>query len=276
MKEGNITKNSFYSQILKMDWEYNVYLPPDYDSSKKYNLIYMLHGALDTSSGWISHGVAFQSLNNAINNNIIEPTIAIFPDGSPNTIDSWYINSRVFNMQDAFEKELFPHIEKAYLVKDNRNSRCIGGLSMGGYGALRFALRNANYFGSVFALSPAVFDYFSDDMKKMHTMPNLPENSMEKMFLNVYTDNNSNIDEKFWHDNNYKGLWHEYESSQSPLKIFVSNGTWDSLTLIEHTRILDNFLKEKNANYVYIEQKYLEHSWGAWATILPEVLKYIF
>ncbi len=276
MLEGTLEKKSFHSDILNLDWQYNVYLPAGYDENQKYNLVYMLHGAEDTHNHWISHGVAYQTLNIAIETKTIEPTIAVFPDGSPEGKDSWYINSRVYNMEDAFEHELFTHIEKEYSIKDDRKYKAIGGLSMGGYGALRFGLRNPEYFGSVFALSPAVFDNMSDDMKRMIYNPNASENSMEKMFLNIFADDNGKIDENMWHSLNYKALWNDYETKSSPIRFLISNGTGDTLTPLEHSRILDNFLKEKNAEYVYVEQKYLEHSWGAWSNILPGVLNYIF
>ncbi len=179
-------------------------------------------------------------------------------------------------MQEAFEKELFTHIEKEYSIKEDRKYHAIGGLSMGGYGALRFALCNPEYFGSVFALSPAIFDNLSDDMKKMIYNPNASENSMEKMFLNIFADCNGKIDEDMWHSLNYKSLWNDYESKSMPVKFFVSNGTGDTLKTLEHSRILDDFLKEKNAEYIYVEQKYLEHNWGAWSSVLPGALNYIF
>ncbi len=273
MKKGIIENKSFYSKILNLKWEYNIYLPYEYDNNKKYNLIYMLHGASDDHHSWIKKGAAYQTLNNAIEANIIEPTIVIFPSGSPNTKDSWYVNSNVYKMQDAFEKELFSHIEETYSIKEGRENHSIGGLSMGGYGALRFALRNPNYFSSVFSLSPAIFDYITDDMKKIAYSPKIVEDSFEHMFLNIY--GNPIIDEKLWHSLNYKALWNEYVKKQIPLKFFVSNGTLDTATPIEHTRIFDDFLKEKKTEHVYIEQKYLEHSWGAWAIILPDVLQYI-
>ncbi len=276
MLEGKLIKESFNSDILNTNLPYNIYLPANYDENKKYNLIYMLHGAEDTHNHWITHGVAYQTLNMVIDVQDIEPTIVVFPEGSPEAKDSWYINSRMFNMQDVYEKELFTHIENKYPIKDDRKCRSIGGLSMGGYGALRFALRNPDYFGSAFALSPAIFDYLSDDMKAFLYNPKASENSMEKNFLNIFTDDNGKINEELWHSLNYKALWDEYENKSLPVKFFVSNGTGDTMTSIEHSRILDDFFKQKNAEYVYVEQKYLEHSWGAWSTILPNVLKYIF
>ncbi len=275
MSEGKLIKESFYSNILNIQWEYNIYLPTGYDENKKYNLIYMLHGAEDSCNHWITHGTAYQTLNLAIESKTIEPTIVVFPEGSPNGRDSWYINSRIYNMQEAFEKELFPHIEKTYSIIDDRKCRSIGGLSMGGYGAIRFGLCYPEYFGSIFALSPAVFDYLSDDMKAFLYNPKASENSMEKMFLSIFADNNDKIDEELWNSLNYKALWDSYEKKSLPIKFFVSNGTGDTMTSIEHSRILDDFLKEKNAEYIYIEQKYLDHSWGAWATILPNVLRYL-
>ncbi len=95
MSEGKIKRESFFSNILNLDWQYNIYLPADYNENNKYNLLYMLHGAEDTYHHWVSHGVAYQTLNIAIESQILEPTIVVFPDGSPNGKDSWYI-TRVY------------------------------------------------------------------------------------------------------------------------------------------------------------------------------------
>ena len=67
----------------------------------------------------------------------------------PDAGDSWYTNSAA-NPQDRFEdyifKDLIREIDKTYRTIAARHARAIGGLSMGGYGALKFALKYPDLF----------------------------------------------------------------------------------------------------------------------------------
>ena len=58
--------------------------------------------------------------------------------------------------EDFFIREFIPYIESHYRVRAERQYRGIGGVSMGGYGSLRFALRYPQLFGSVSAHSAAL------------------------------------------------------------------------------------------------------------------------
>ena len=58
--------------------------------------------------------------------------------------------------EDFFVKEFLPFIESHYRIRADRAHRGITGVSMGGYGALRFAFRYPQLFGSVSAHSAAL------------------------------------------------------------------------------------------------------------------------
>ncbi len=96
---------------------------------------------------------------------------------------------------------------------------------------------------------------------------------MEASFLEIF---GNPVDEKLWHSVNYKSVWEDYQNSNGDIKFFISNGKFDMLTSVEHSRILANFLKEKNARFQYHEYKYIGHSWGGWAVALGHALAYIF
>ena len=60
-------KLSHSSKILKMDRNYAVYLPPDYDSSQRsYPVLYLLHGAGDDQTGWVQFGEVLHITDKAI------------------------------------------------------------------------------------------------------------------------------------------------------------------------------------------------------------------
>ena len=58
--------------------------------------------------------------------------------------------------EDLITKDLLEHLTKTYRVSKRRDQRAIMGISMGGMGALKIALKNPELFGTVSAHSSAV------------------------------------------------------------------------------------------------------------------------
>ena len=51
------------SKILGGERKYAIYLPPDYETSKrKYPVLYLLHGSGDDQAGWVQFGDVLQLL----------------------------------------------------------------------------------------------------------------------------------------------------------------------------------------------------------------------
>jgi len=143
------------SRILKRAVRYCVYIPEGYDSSapRRYPLLYYLHGlgdneqSLFNSGGWT-----------LIDNLRRQHKIGEFLIAAPQGWRSFYINSAdgLFRYSDFFLHEFMPHIEGKYRVVPGRAKRAITGISMGGYGALRFALAYPQLFSAVSAQSAAL------------------------------------------------------------------------------------------------------------------------
>ena len=78
------------SQILGKNVAYTLYLPPDYESSRRsYPVVYLLHGYTDDDTGWIQFGEVNRYADKAIASGEIPPMIIVMPDGGV----SWYINN---------------------------------------------------------------------------------------------------------------------------------------------------------------------------------------
>jgi enterochelin esterase-like enzyme len=151
VKEKQVIK----STILNKEVYYSIFLPSDYYTSERaYPVTYLLHGYGDADDGWIQFGEVNRLADDAIKAGKIPPMIIVTPDG----FTSFYINTAdgKLNYEDFFIKELIPHIEKTYKVKAERKYRGIAGLSMGGYGALMYALKYPNLFVAAAPLSAAV------------------------------------------------------------------------------------------------------------------------
>ena len=84
----------------------------------------------------------------------ISDFLVVAPEGK----SSFYINSADGHIRynDFFLREFIPYIESHYSVRKERSARAISGISMGGYGALRFAFAHPELFSSVSAQSAAL------------------------------------------------------------------------------------------------------------------------
>jgi S-formylglutathione hydrolase FrmB len=151
---GRAECRSAPSKILGHPVPYCVILPPGYDSGKqRYPILYFLHGLGSNSQLLIDDG-GMDLVNDLWAQNKIGEFLIVTPDAGR----SFYINSRdgKVRYEDFFIREFIPYIESHYRVHAERQYRGIGGVSMGGYGSLRFALRYPQMFASVSAHSAAL------------------------------------------------------------------------------------------------------------------------
>lgn len=151
---GHAECRSAPSKILGHAVPYCVILPPNYDFEKRsYPILYFLHGLGSNAQLLIDQG-GMDLVNDLWAQNKIGEFLIVTPDGDR----SFYINSRdgQVRYEDFFIREFIPYIESHYRVRAQRQYRGISGVSMGGYGSLRFAFRYPQMFGSVSAHSAAL------------------------------------------------------------------------------------------------------------------------
>ncbi|NOG50716.1 MAG: alpha/beta fold hydrolase [Chloroflexi bacterium] len=152
----------FESQTLGRIAQYTVYLPAGYDGSdQRYPVVYLLHGRGDTMTAWLTVRSALDTL---IADGDIPPVIAVMPDMPSSDRGSYYVDSAYTGMlyraepvETAFFNDLIPHVDATYRTIPDRTSRVVGGYSMGGYGAIRYALAHPQHFMGAIILSPAVY-----------------------------------------------------------------------------------------------------------------------
>jgi S-formylglutathione hydrolase FrmB len=130
----------FQSKLINTTLPYNVILPTDYDTAKttRYPVLYLLHGLTGHYSDWATH-------SNVADYAADYRMIVVMPEGN----DSWYIDSATIPT-DKYEtyilKELIPDVQQRYRTIEARYGRSIAGLSMGGYGAIKFGLKSPETF----------------------------------------------------------------------------------------------------------------------------------
>lgn len=143
-----------------------VYLPHDYQSTnKRFSVVYWLHGfgLTETDSIYYKMTEWQELIDKAIATKVINPIIMVFVDNTTQYWGSNYANSALTgNWEDLMSKEIVQHIDKRYRTLATNKSRAIAGYSMGGYGAMRIAMKHPDIFSSVYALSPAMGNMTED------------------------------------------------------------------------------------------------------------------
>lgn len=122
-------------KLMQREIPYRVILPKDYDvSEKNYPVVYLLHGLFGSCDNWLDLTGITDYLDD-------KELIAVLVEGG----NSWYIDSKAATgnkFGSYIIKELIPEIENSFRTINKRESRAIVGLSMGGYGAFKFALKS--------------------------------------------------------------------------------------------------------------------------------------
>jgi putative tributyrin esterase len=157
--QGRIDCNAMQSRILGQGVRYCVMLPPDYDAAtagrppRRYPVLYFLHGLGDNEQTLFKGG-GWDVVQDLRREGQITDFLIVAPEGK----SSFYINSVDGHARynDFFIREFIPFIESHYSIRRERSARAISGVSMGGYGALRFAFAYPEMFSSVSAQSAAL------------------------------------------------------------------------------------------------------------------------
>lgn len=158
---------SMPSNILGMERNYAIYLPPDYETSQRsYPVLYLLHGAGDDQTGWVQFGEVLHIADKAIKSGSATPMIIVMPDA--NTKQRGYFNDLKddWRYEDFFFVEFMPYIEDTYRIKKEKRYRAISGLSMGGGGTFMYALHHPELFSSACPLSAYCGPLSLEDMER--------------------------------------------------------------------------------------------------------------
>ena len=142
--------------------DYTVYLPDGYDASgaTRYPTLYLLHGRGDSQAAWQQEAGALDELIAA---GEIPPMIVVMPDAPWSDRGNYYVDSLYTGapaaaaVETGFTADLVDHIDASFPTVDDRAARAVGGYSMGGAGALRFATVHQDTFSAGIVLSPAVY-----------------------------------------------------------------------------------------------------------------------
>jgi enterochelin esterase-like enzyme len=165
---STVVQQPMYASTLGQSTSYSVFLPADYtQSSRRYPVVYMLHGVAGDASEWQSIGL-LEAADRMIGDGEIEPMLIVLPNGGANY---WVNHADGARWGDYLVNDVVASVDREYRTIPDRGNRAIGGLSMGGEGALRMALLNPDVFGIAAAHSPSLrtaYDQLAPELQRLY------------------------------------------------------------------------------------------------------------
>ncbi len=245
-KKGSYEKiiaHSLESKYFDYSHNVHVYLPENYDKSKKYNTLYFQDGA-----DYIEFALVPVILKKMVEEGKIDPVIAVFvtpPNRHqpkfPNRMTEYGLND---NYVKFFTEELVEFIDKNYSTNTDKESRLVIGDSYGGLISTYIAFSRPDIFGKAYSQS-GYHSFRNDEMiEKIKTTP--------KKDFRLYIDSGT------------------YERN-----VGASFLPKDETDFLMGNRRMIEELKKKDYDFLYHE--YFEgHTWGNWRRHLIDGLEYFF
>lgn len=235
------------SHILKRAVRYCVYVPSGYDSGaskhpvERYPVLYFLHGLGDNEQTLFNSG-GWTLLDELRNRHKMGDFLIVVPEGRR----TFYVNSadRSERYGDFFLQEFIPKIESKYRIRAVRAGRAISGISMGGYGALRFAFAHPELFSAVSAQSAALITETPQQL-------NAAANTGSPLLGVLGPVFGKPIDVVHWNANNPFLLAKRNAAELRKLSIYFNSGQEDNYGFEKGAAALDHQLSEQHIRYEY-------------------------
>lgn len=137
---------NYFSRSLERASSFNAVFPDDPEIPRPWGVFYLLHGLSDDHTIWMRRTGIERYVEGL-------PLAVIMPDGGR----GWYTNAvEGYAYEDDLIKDLVGLVDRTFPARAERSGRAIGGLSMGGYGAVKLGLKHHEMFASVNSHSGAL------------------------------------------------------------------------------------------------------------------------
>jgi enterochelin esterase family protein len=270
-----------------------IYLPSSYSASstKRFPVLYLLHGSGGDEDAWEECGMAINILDNLIAAGKCKPMIVVMPNGNvnlaaapgkdpqnPNVQPSANNTSSMLGkFESTFMNDIVNYVDNNYRTIKDKGHRAIAGLSLGGLHTIFIALNNPTSFDYIGLFSAqttnALSDKSIDNMKKLGQKWNQLKNnfsfigggSVDRKITNLTADHIDTYDD---FDNK---LVKQFETA--PQLYYIAVGTDDFVK-----KLNDDFrakLDARKYKYHYNETDG-GHSWENWRKYLVDFLPRIF
>ena len=144
---GQVRSIDYWSEINGLERHINVYVPAEYENqtSKKYPVLYLVHGWGEDENGWSIQGHMANIMDGLIDAGKAVPMIVVMPSGDIKTNSD--VREASGNITDIYIKDLIPFIEKTFRTYTDKQNRAMAGLSRGGFQTSLTVFNNMDKFG---------------------------------------------------------------------------------------------------------------------------------
>lgn len=277
-RAGTLSTATAPSAAIGAAIDYTVYLPHGYADAEhagtRYPVLYLLHGRGDTMQAWTRIKT---DLDRMIADGEVPPVIAVLPDAPWSSRGNWYVDSAYTGadnpgrpVETALTRDLVAHVDATYRTAAHRAARLVGGYSMGGAGALRYALAHQDLFANALVLSPAVY------------RPLPPADSSAREF-GAFGTGDQLFSEDVYQRLNYPSLLPGLDP-ESPVRMFIAVGDdeWANPDPADAVHDLDYeaatlYNTVRRADAVAAEFRVLDggHDWDVWRPAFVAGLKHL-
>ena len=237
-----------------------VYLPKGYadaaNSEKRYPWAVWLHGRGESHRKFYVDGGA-QALDTLRGKDEIPELIFVALTLS----NPVYVDGAGGGDQEKLITEQLPaFLAKKYRVETDRTKRALMGVSMGGFGALKIALRHPDLFGTVAAHSSALMPANPSDLPDQYqrtVQRMLERGGLDKVFGNP-------IDTKKWAEHMPMALAADMEVDKlKTLQIYFDAGSDDRYGFAPPNKAMDDLLTKRGVPHEFELVEGGGHSWGS-------------
>ncbi len=260
--ESKVLSNTIKSKVLNVDRSYTIFLPKSYEtkSQKKYPILYLLHGLMDTDTRWYERGHLKDVMDQLVASGEAKEMLIVTPNAGGDVFKGYwngYFDMPGWKYETFFFDEFLPYIEKTYRVVGDKQNRAIAGLSMGGGGTTVYAQKHTDMFCAAYPMSALM------QREEKHT--EIPKELTQWYWLNEAVKENDCV----------KFVWNADEQTLNKLrsvKWFIDCG--DDDFLLNYNL---NFVKAMNDKKVPLEFRVRDggHTWEYWHSALYTCLPFI-
>lgn len=250
----------FESKLVGKTLPYNVVLPAGYNRREsratRYPVVFLLHGLTGHYDNWVTRTKLTDYAARY-------EMIIVTPEGN----DGWYTDSATAPA-DKYEsyiiRELIPEVERRYRALATREGRAVAGLSMGGYGALKFGIKHPQEFALAASMSGAV------GAASWRSESELPRGLLGETIRQTFGP----ADGPTKSQNDLFKLVTEMPAGRvrSLPFLYLDCGTEDALRLLPVNLALANLLAARKIPHEY-RQLPGDHNWAYWDKQVQEVLR---
>ena len=254
---------------------YSVFLPPDYDqnSNQRFPVIYVLHGMNNDHTTWTRprYGNIPQLVENLLKSGDTPPFVMVHPYGKNPFYTDYSDGTKKY--EEFINQDLRTEIEINFRVKTDRFNRSLAGTSLGGYAALKIAMKHPESYSSVAAGSPIIL-MGNDPSQLILSSSAGAVRRFGGLFRPVF---GTPFDQNHWIANSVEVL--ARTADLNDLNIYFSYGTADRyrsmFPLEKGIEVIDQILAERDIPHTMRIYEGEPHGWVLIRNSLKEIVEFV-